>query len=826
MAAAPALPEEVQALLQGGNAPTSRQRTEGYSLNQLFNSLGARPYSSRRIPINTLYDMRTDAILRFASLVALTPLFSGKWKIECRNPQLAAFIDKALRRLIGRLYLQFAESHNFGFEGLAKQFGLLEPGWEYIDTTGDETQVKPVWDGGPNNPALVWEPFVGLRPESIAPVWNGVGEFNGIALDGAGGFSFPMVDFAPGDFIAGTNPNDNPNQKKIPITHALWITNERDSQFGSIWGYPRLGYAFKYWWAYEMTLGILNRSVELKGDPTVLVTYPIGFSTLDDGTKKLNQDIAYDVGQMARSGSTLLVPSEVWGMDDGGKTTNTAKWSVQYLKPEDNFDKLRAVLDYLDTMKFRSMGVSELSVAEGSGGTSSRNVAATTGERTMEIQSITQTEWDEQINRYMIPQLVEANFPELRDEPIRKVTTFYGEDEAGLAADLVRAIANSNASQLPVDWLSLLDRLEIDTLSGDALQKFQQRLVEQAEAPQTPPPSDSQAGGNAGVDENGFYYPARELIVLSDDDKLIEQLPQTKHYLHADVLKQTRLIRKLWASLLAAQIDDFAAHVEADDIALSELELADDDEETRRRKIVEALLSSWKFSAAKLGKAVQATSKALASIFARAGQIELESASIPTDGWNPDEKELAQWVKDNAAMLVRNVEETTRKQLNAFLLGQVKRDANAPKIAAALKEHFSGISDRRADLIAREETRKFYNAATLFAAKASGVKVQALDARKGPTDERCEQRNMQIFDVATAWREEAEEHVRGTLAWRLLPKPAANLVVEHLPASEMGDYLAHLDEESGTIFIQDGLTRAVEAKHLEQVVDYLLAQQS
>jgi hypothetical protein len=114
-------------------------------------------------------EMRTDAIMRFAQLVALTSIFSAKWKINCTNARKAAFLHQALRRVIGRLIIQYFESWNFGYQAMVKEFGLMVPGWLYVDPETGES--APVWDEG-GYPALVWEPCVTLRPGSVAPVWT------------------------------------------------------------------------------------------------------------------------------------------------------------------------------------------------------------------------------------------------------------------------------------------------------------------------------------------------------------------------------------------------------------------------------------------------------------------------------------------------------------------------------------------------------------------------------------------------------------------------------------------------------------------------------
>jgi hypothetical protein len=813
--AVPTLPAEVQKLLVD-QAPSARARANYYDAS-IFVGRHGRPYSSRRIPINTLMEMRTDAILRFAQIVALTSIFTAKWKISCANARKAAFIDQALRRIIGRLIVQYFESWNFGWQALVKQFGLMNPGWQYIDPKTGET--APVWlEGG--YPALVWEPFVPLRPQAVAPVWTAAGAFNGIAIakTGAqGGYSLPIVPFADGDIIGIDHPMDissyftdqDETRTKVDVEHSLWVTNERDAQFGSPWGYPRLGYAYKYWWAYEMTFGILQRAVERHGDPTVVVSFPQGDSNVN-GVVVPNQQIAFQIAESARSGSVLAVPSEVWG-EDMATANQSPKWKIDYLRPDADFDKLVRVLEYYDTMRFRSMMVSELALAEGSGGTSSRNVAAETGQRTAESQIFAQAELDEVINRYMIPQLADTNFPELRDEPARKETQAFGQDEAQLAADLLRSFANSDAEKLPIDKTALLKRFQVDALEGAELDRWQKDLVKRAEQ-STPPPTPATPNGAAGTTDTGFYYNAPELIQLAEDETLLASLPKTKHYSDRAVLAQTRLVRKLWRALLTEQYEDFAQH-----IAKVDLSLADDQEQNAAERIV----AGWRFTGAVAAKTVKTVALALGKILARAGSLELSASRIKTDAWDPEDKDLAAWARDNAAALVRSVDETTRKQLSTFLAAELRAGHGADEIATNLRAHFAEFPDWRADLIATTETARYYNAGTLFAGAAAGVKqVQALDNQgSGQSDPACVARHGRIYDVSAAWQE--SDHPRGTLSWRLLPAGVQLTFATH-PRNEDA-VAARIDQQERVIHLVEGMDAAVEGGFLERAVDWFIA---
>jgi intein/homing endonuclease len=366
-------------------------------------------------------------------------------------------------------------SWNFGWQSLVKEFGQLDPGWEFLDK---KRRGRPQGRQG-----LGRQPLPGARVGALRAAAAGVGRA-GVDAGRPVQRHRPQQRRGRRRLRAADDRRaqrrrrrraarvDGPLHQRRPAPegrhrNSLWVTNERDGQWGRIWGFPRLAYAFKYWWSGELALGILNRSVEKKGDPTIVVAFPTG-SSMVGGVEVSNRDIAFEIGNKARSGSVLAVPSEVWG-DDMATANQAPKWKIDTLKLEADFDSLVKVMGYFDTMKFRSMLVSELALAEGREARARRNVAATTGERTAEAQIFTQTEWDEVINRYMIPQLADANFPELADVPARKVTQAFGEDEANLAADLIRSMANANPALLPVDWKAVLERFQVDSLEGDQL---------------------------------------------------------------------------------------------------------------------------------------------------------------------------------------------------------------------------------------------------------------------------------------------------------------------------------------------------------------------
>jgi hypothetical protein len=70
-----------------------------------------------------------------------------------------------------------------------------------------------------------------------------------------------------------------------------------------------------------MALGILNRSVERKGDPTIVVTYPQGDSRV--GSQDVpNQQIAFDIGNKRALGLRARRPLRGLGRGDPAPPTS------------------------------------------------------------------------------------------------------------------------------------------------------------------------------------------------------------------------------------------------------------------------------------------------------------------------------------------------------------------------------------------------------------------------------------------------------------------------------------------------------------------------
>lgn len=526
--------DRLQKRLAQSRVPSTQLQTQQWINWTSMSDVLGQPFDTTRIPLSKLEQMRRDSMLAFGLSLCKVPLVRAPWYIKSSDPQRASFIDGALRKIYGRFILAYTNSFDFGFSAMVKRFEYGVPDWTYVDyESGGETggnsdgvagAERDVWpDKGVQ--ALLWKPFMALSPRIAVPHWNSQGEFAGIDYTAGGGIgafgTSGSAGFPWSNGSSGTTTSKPTNRAgDIPMDWALWATNEKDSVFGSLWGYPRLGYAYRYWWSYWYKFGLADRAFEKWADPPVQVHYPADSGLDVHGNPVDFGDVALGVAEQLRSGANIAMPSSVI-RSDMDRATNVREWEAEQMDSTVNFDALNTTFEYLDVQKLRSIMVPEQAVIEGKGGTSSRNVAATMGDLFQESQSVVMQEIDDLINRYMIPQLLEANFGP-GGATCTKVTTGFDPQDIETMRLIVTGFANTDPGKLPVDLRELMIRLGIPLLSHTAFQRELDRQAELA-AKATPPETAASSGPGkptAGVTKTGLYEAPNERIDL--DQPLID----------------------------------------------------------------------------------------------------------------------------------------------------------------------------------------------------------------------------------------------------------------------------------------------------------------
>lgn len=502
-------PDEVAAIRSsiGGKeqAPSQQQLAAYVNWRAIADTLGD-PYQVEQIPISKLKMMRRDPTIGFALSFIKTPHVRARWYIDAKdsngpNAQVAAHLDHDLRLIMASFVLQYSNALDFGFQGIAKRFEFGVPAGTFVSqgTDGQPSQ-QPIWNNGGIQP-IRWKPFVALPPEAIEPNWGSDGSFNGINFDASGsGGSAPAG--------TGAKPKGGGQEEEfdIDLYHSLWVTNERDQNFGSIYGYPRLGYAYRYWWSYWFRWAIADRAFEKKADPSILIYHPQGsFIDPSSGQETAYSDYALNMGYRMRSGGVITLPSTPYEGANG--PTNLREWEITFTKDMVDFDPFDKSFDYLDIGKIRSLWIPEQALVEGRGGTSSRNVAAELDSSFTESQAVMSIQIAETINRWIIPQWLASNYPEFiaGNGTAQVVIQGFADEDVAFTQQILQLIGQQvsgiNTLLTMVDLQKILDDAGVPLLDiqqqATQLQKVIQ--LEQASGGPNPVTPVGGAGGTVGV---------------------------------------------------------------------------------------------------------------------------------------------------------------------------------------------------------------------------------------------------------------------------------------------------------------------------------------
>lgn len=599
----------------------------------------------------------------------------------------------------------------------------------------------------------------------------------------------------------------------VVTQNSLWSTNEKESVHGSLWGYPRIGYAYRFWWSFWFNWGLADRHFEKDADPPAVVYYPSNKPDLLDanGNVVSRRALALKIGDQARSNSTIALPSDPVVADDGS-VKNLREWEIDFAKGGGNFDAFASRFDQLQVLILRSCMVPEQAFLEGKGGTSSRNVAGELQDAFAASQIVLMQELDFDVNRYVIPQLVQANFSD-RQVHVRKVTKGFDTQDIDLAKIIIQGAANKDVSQLQLDLPAMVDAVGLPRLSAFDIAKANAEIAQQAQ--QTVPLPVVAQPGQAGVTPAGLYYNAREVIGLSTAEEdaraqFMAELTAVAALRDPMILSDAQRIRTIWRESLSFDfavatnlIGDFGSTLDMDENFF--------DRFFRRVK-------------GRAHETAVQTRRALSNVMRRASTTEFEKVGLADFSWDPTYSEAAsKYLAERAEVMADSISNTTRDQIKVFLADLIKRKVPHDQMPGLLSSHFRMFSGWRADQIVRTEVSMAYNMATLLAAEEAGIKqVQALDAQLGPerSDKHCIERNGRIFTIAQAFEENKKEHPNGTLQWRILRKPVTVRrlpVPKNAPAGVLASYVE--EDDLIVVSLSEALSERQSNNYMINMVD-------
>ena len=798
-------------------APSSRIQTIFGNWKEASDQLGS-PFEVERIPLSKLRQMRRDPMLGFGLSFIKTPHVRAKWFINAKddkgpNAQIAAHLDYDLRRVYGGIVLQHTNMLDFGFQAIAKRFEFRKPAGTYIEInpkTGEQSE-KPIWSQGSIDP-IAWKPFVALRPEAVEPQWNNDGEFDGIQYTPADAATALGVTNTGG----GAGGSDQEASYKIDLDHSLWVTNEKDATFGSIFGYPRLGYAYRYWWSYWFRWAIADRAFERKADPSVVVRYPEGYFVDPlTGAETSYQDYALDMGSRIRSGGVIALPSEPY--EDANGRGTLRQWEVEFTKDAVNFDPFDKSFEYLDVQKIRSLFIPEQAFLEGKGGTSSRNVAAEMGNSFLESQAVLSSRIADSINRFIIPQWIAVNYPEfaLAGGHAEIVVQGFADEDTEFMRQLVQLLGqqDSGAKEILklVDLQKVLEDRGTPVVSWAEQQRRDAELVKQQQnstVGQVAPVAGQQVG--TVPTKNGFsYIQPREVVYLSDTDSdFISSLPDTAHFSS----KEARIAARNLNSVLT---DFYTAQYELVLNGLGDLGQGNQDpmhpDHIMHNDIFD--LVNGPANEEEMAIAIDDVIGILTSLISALADDKASSMGALS---KISDSEIEQLIRTDSVDLIAKATDSTRKEIQDFFdqsIQQMQTDQNnqdqmsqdkMDNMMASARKHFAGYPEWKSAKSTVSEIRDIYNETTLLSAKSVGSDVVV--AIEDGADE-----DGMMFTLDEAMEFSASPN--SLISWRPLP---FNFEIERGTDVSGG---AVWDEETMTLSLSDSIDVDAEKKIIKSVLD-------
>jgi hypothetical protein len=818
-------------------------------------------------------------MIGFALHYRKVPLARAEWYIDARdkkgpNAQIAAFVDACLRKIYARYVFQRTLCLDFGFQAMSKKWQFANPGgvWEdqtKLDGTTGLPQIKPIWDEG-NVLPKIWRPFTALRPELVQPTFDDTtGEFTGIL------YTLPTTSASEDATRGAKKKKTGQGQMQIDVYHAMWATNQKDAEHGSIYGYPLTGYARDYWWTYKFLFGLSNRGYERLAIPPVLAYHPEGSTIVDGATGETrpNWEIALEMAERLRSNAVAAVPSTMAEAGVGEASNTQRAWDFKYLDtPSEALSVFDDRFNYLNVMKLRACWVPELAFTGGEVGRTGGNVAEQMAEVFTESQQLNMDELIEEINDYMIPQLLLLNFPDfIKNGGSAKVKSKgFAKSDLELYQQILQLLGQADPANLnQIDVIEILKRLSIPVKDPRAFAAERQNLANQlaqggppnvpgvtvanpainrgfTAGGSVPNPSVSQSptAGTvpavAGFQDAGgdyIYFQPTEVIdlELADVDEFLSALPTTKHYSDKTIRALAVQLRRLWSAHYRRLYPEVANYID-------KLDKFEFEENTTygpegmffaQRKLVPVTKRQAEKASRKILEGFAVSSKVLSElrdrskqimrkIIARAARLEIDAGNLDVD---LSDELYDSFLDTQVERLVKLTDQSFRNELGNHLVNVIREGATPSEIADGLTARFQNMPRTHSDRIARSETRDVVNAATLLVADQTKTRyVQAHDGEE--FDEECRKRNGKLFTRREAWKELHKEHPYGILSFKLMPR--AEFAIEYVPTMPEGrdEQFAYFDDNEGVAYILHGTPEEVADEYLGNLFDKMVAKQS
>lgn len=357
------------------------------------------------ISITTMLKMLHHPAVALAKHVIGAPLVNAEWDIECGDEAKRRFMRAAVEKIYLKMMLFSLPAIPMGFAAWTKQWGqtLL------YDEKGNSAWPQELVDQEilPVVPIDLKQ----LDPLSVKPRVE-QDSFKGITQVGWG---------------------------EIDPLYAMWVTHHRHEVWGNLWGWPLLSNVYPQWWSSGFRQGLLNRHIEDRVSPPLVVLFPPGY--VEDpvtGEKTYFRQAALDTGKAIRSGETVGIPSDQY-TDEQGRPVGP-KWDARFLQGGENVEAFIELDDAGDVRILMGMLIPPQALLQAKGGIGSQSVAEGMTEVFWLSQRIRKAELDQQFNDYVVEPIERLNWPE--GPRAKLVTKRFRREDQTLVLELMKILLN------------------------------------------------------------------------------------------------------------------------------------------------------------------------------------------------------------------------------------------------------------------------------------------------------------------------------------------------------------------------------------------------
>ena len=365
------------------NKPPEGEKT-AYSSTS-YQSFGGILYNPDKLTMLDYQEMRIDGQINLGLQFCKLPILALDYTVECKDKKIADAVYTEIKRIYRDMVDKMLRALDYGYS-------VMEKVWGYQKETG-------LWG------------YKKLKDPDITTIelkTDGKGNFNG----------FKQVSPATVDIEA---------EKAFVFTHRL--------ENGNLYGISRTKSAYPYYYASKIMLLFANRYMERNADPFKIIRYPKD-NNIDKNVHP-NLDRALALIEQVKGGSGIALPSDL------DKEKDKYLWEITYVEDNQRNAQYINYMNFLNTMKLRSVIVPERTVSQDNS-TGSYGMAEAHTKLFLLSEEGLIADIEDCINRYLIPQFVKYNFGDTAPKASLKIASIQDKHRTFLEDIIKEIIRNPN----------------------------------------------------------------------------------------------------------------------------------------------------------------------------------------------------------------------------------------------------------------------------------------------------------------------------------------------------------------------------------------------